>query len=868
MRKLVFRAAVLLIAACTGRQCTACESCEPTLYDEITLNEVPTDTTNEAVESIFLYFSPGHHTVSNDEVRLDNITPKGNGPESYLVGMQYSYLGGTCFESVPIPGTDRTFELPEPLCQYELESVIRVVPKSDGRYVSGRTVGGKVIRDLNFTVEQQITGVVYDPLPCEGDAGEPILEIPLPPVGLGCVYSFSGNATMPARHSWNWVRRYREQTRMIGQALEIGVSPNDEGFIVNELPAPVGECVPVRLTELSHNVIGDLAFASTGGVSEEAGAWLRTNFLPTIQTLGRTVAQEVLTNFSRTGPVAVSTDQRPPAGAVLLDSFSGAHSGFLTWLENQDTHIRFGVHDGGADVMPPQPLLDCHPISQAATPGFPRSFHSGMAPSGEGNIHFRFERGNQVQSTPDSLALRGAPPFNVLGDPLWFVQMSRVRPRDSDKFFVIHNLHESVAVQFCPLGPDGKSCPRPAIGESCGFGLDGVEDAFTCRWRTNAPDPADPSTWEYTYERQPIVFSPYSKENMHPYPDIGWAETNGDGYLNQSELPVMFVPNFRYDMTPYLVPGSYGVKFWLSHERDAEQDFHKANDFDRSTARQMGHASTYYYDVESERCAVEESASIAGDTAIVTEARAFRDETLMKHRLGFLAARKYYHVQEDIKKAVVQNPALAGKFIEIARVALEVAAAFENASPTDYSRPVIDRRSGEKIKAFIDELIVANAGKGLRDTLEAFRIGLIMVALPNAQNPSGGNYLTFGDVIRLKSGQLEWKSATSRNDQWLNYLKHYHRKLNPAFSSRIDSLESLVTQNFEGMVAVFIQFPELFIQFIESAGVDAGDEQISLALAAIAEASQDPAVMDNIRNFLESNDLDDYIDVGDWVELP
>lgn len=206
---------------------------------------------------------------------------------------------------------------------------------------------------------------------------------------------------------------------------------------------------------------------------------MESNLAPYLWVNAAWVANEVISRFSRVGTVAISIDRPLPKDAILLDTSEAAQTAFLTWWENQDTELK-RVGDQVGLYKPPQPMLDCHPI-QAVSADLPHTVSANMPPQGSGRLHFIFLKGNQVESQVDGLqSLRGLVPFNAIGDPAWF--MTLVKGYDGR---YQHALHSSVGMEFCPVAPDGKRCPRPEKGEYCA--IEGPN--FVCHWQNPGYDP-------------------------------------------------------------------------------------------------------------------------------------------------------------------------------------------------------------------------------------------------------------------------------------------------------------------------------------------------------------------------------------------
>lgn len=329
-------------------------------------------------------------------------------------------------------------------------------------------------------------------------------------------------------------------------------------------------------------------------------------------------------------------------------------------------------------------------------------------------------------------------------------------------------------------------------------------------------------------------------------------------------------PTFQYQTNTTARPGVYGYKFWLAHN---DRDRHAALDFAGEPA-QFGGTNYWYYAWETTEnppfdptkplndgflCPIELAANQVNDRSVSTEARKFRDDVLLQSRLGFLVAKKYYELAPDVARFLLKHPKHSGKMIDTVRRAMATTEKFMKiaqgrVSELGFSEPVISPERAARIRSFMNQIeAFQDLSPNFKRHLTALKTLLVLLAMPSPLNPNGGDYLTFGDLIRMVGGQIEQMQSLP-NQAWLHYAHHLHRKPNPHLVARLSEFVGEVfAVNPEEALAIAIRRPMLMVQLTEmldgSTARLATDEDLKGWLTEIQTLAEDPAFIAAVEAF-------------------
>jgi hypothetical protein len=202
---------------------------------------------------------------------------------------------------------------------------------------------------------------------------------------------------------------------------------------------------------------------------------------------------------------------------------------------------------------------------------------------------------------------------------------------------------------------------------------------------------------------------------------------------------------------------------------------------------------------------------------------------MLTSRVGAALARKYYEFGPQLSAAIIADPTLAPELIDLVAMVKDLAVTAEAGEPmlsSELTQPIISESRGKKIQRFLD--IFRNSQGSLGQSMKLIQTALVLLSNPNALIPDDGtvpdigtlptNYLTFGDLIRISSGQLdEMGTHGNGSDGWNNYKHHLFRRLNPSIASHADDLIEVFRADPEEALVIAIERPELANQAIDIA---------------------------------------------------
>ena len=180
---------------------------------------------------------------------------------------------------------------------------------------------------------------------------------------------------------------------------------------------------------------------------------------------------------------------------------------------------------------------------------------------------------------------------------------------------------------------------------------------------------------------------------------------------------------------------------------------------------------------------------------------------MLKSRVGYVLARKYYELSPEATRLLITHPNKAGDFIDAARFVMDTTGKMiDGTFLANQTAPIIPRDRGQRIKAFLSWVdTVQDLTPELKGHLTALHTLLV---LASTLNPAGSDNLTFGDLIRMNSGQLAQLSANVHSS-FEHYAAHENRKLNPHFVAIMDTLVGAFLPHAEEVAVVSIQNPAL-----------------------------------------------------------
>lgn len=508
------------------------------------------------------------------------------------------------------------------------------------------------------------------------------------------------------------------------------------------------------------------------------------------------------------------------------------------------------------------------------TAGCELKFHQSFDTPTYGAPHFVIPVNLSAEERVELLDKADIQLRNVV-DNLMFAVGSSIDRTFEQEVFPIHSLvYEALDCHRASAVSDRSIFPRSITASTSGGEL--IVDFGFGSWRSNGtssiprlPDP------DYVPPVVPPFGTPPQCERCGFIVDtsvvgVNWCPVSDGGrdckdtaeglslafltqYLTQNQ-----VWRLRFGYSPLPAAANvYGYKFWITHKRG-----HSAKTL-YGEASQFGGSEFYYYAYDlsgasvpdhptapevNDICAIELSASSAGDTTIVSEARNFRDELLLQSRHGYLVARKYYELSPDVNRFILKHPKKAKDLIEVARLVIDTTAKIMNPAAQSPDEPVLSVDRAQKIKAFLQqvELFEDQFSPNFRGHLTALKTYLILHA------QLGGNYLTFGDLIRAQSGQLDSMERLG-NTGWQNYTKHFSRKPNPHLEARLPELLEIIMGNLGESAAVAIQRPDLFAALINhfdgSQPKLSSPSDLAQTVSGIVDVSEDPEFDDALGSF-------------------